>query len=91
MFSNADHFQQFTEDRFKATLPAPFRDIRFCGDSKELGTGIKNLKKAVKRTRKRWSWFTRAERLDRENGTWLGTLNYLPYEILEMIYYFLLD
>ena len=79
------------EDKFKATLPAPFEDIRWYYDLKDLKQGRKNLQKAVKRTRARWSWFTRAEKVDKENGTGFGTLNYLPYEIREMIYFLVLD
>lgn len=42
--------------------------------------------RALKQTKKRWCWFVRAQRLDTQRHTRLGTLGYLPQEVRELIY-----
>ena len=73
-------------DKFQATLP--FDAI---WTPKQARKSKKNRAKAIKRTKTRWSWFTRAEKLDKERRTGLGTLGYLPCEIREKILIYVLD
>ena len=40
----------------------------------------------LERTKQRWAWFSDAEDQDRERGTQLGTLGYLPWEIRQMVF-----
>ena len=42
--------------------------------------------KILRRTKERWCWFDKANKDDKEAGTRLGTLRYLPYEIREQIF-----
>ena len=60
---------------FAMTLPFKASKV-----SQELRAAI------IKRTKNRWAWFSRAEDLDEERGTQLGTLGYLPWEIRQKIF-----
>ena len=42
-------------------------------------------------TKQRWAWFSSARRRDDELGTRLGTLNYLPLEIRQIIYFYIVQ
>lgn len=46
---------------------------------------------SLQRTRQRWAWFSKAEDQDRERGTQLGTLGYLPWEVRQMVFEKLFD
>lgn len=47
--------------------------------------------KIMKRTKLRWCWFEEAMKDDKEAGTSLGTLRYLPYEIRQHIFKIVLE
>lgn len=40
----------------------------------------------LERTKQRWVWFSKAEYQDRERGTQLGTLGYLPWEVRQKVF-----
>ena len=44
------------------------------------------LQVMLERTKQRWAWFSKAEDHDKERGTQLGTLGYLPWEIRQKIF-----
>lgn len=70
------------EKTLRATLPF---DISKSGISRYYAARI------LEQTRKRWSWFVRAQELDLDRGMLLGTLGYLPLEIRLQIYKELYD
>ena len=45
---------------------------------------------ALIRTKSSWSWFVRAQHLDRVNNTRLGTLSYIPRELRDIIHDYIL-
>ena len=47
--------------------------------------------KTLRQTRARWCWFDKASNDDKDAGTRLGTLRYLPYEIRQQIFQILLE
>lgn len=59
---------------FAKTLPFKDSDV-----SREIRATI------LKRTEQRRVWFSKAEELDEERGTKLGTLGFLPWDIRQMI------
>ena len=69
-----------SDSEFAITLPFKARKV-----SQKLRAAI------IKRTKDRWAWFSRAEDLDEERGTQLGTLGYLPWEIRQKIFGELFD
>ena len=44
------------------------------------------LQVSLERTKQRWGWFSKAKDHDKERGTQLGTLGYLPWEIRQKIF-----
>jgi len=40
----------------------------------------------IKKTKKRWAWFSYARKKDDNLGTSLGTLGYLPWEIRQVVF-----
>ncbi|KAL9129711.1 MAG: hypothetical protein Q9217_001914 [Psora testacea] len=63
-------------DVFIATLPFKLQDVT-----------PKLAKTIIKRTQKRWKWFSEARKLDDRLGTSLGTLGYLPWEVRQHIFW----
>ena len=58
------------------------KTLPFCASEQS-----KTLRAALlERTKQRWAWFTDAEDQDRERGTHLGTLGYLPWEIRQEVF-----
>ena len=44
------------------------------------------LKVSLERTKQLWAWFSKAKDHDKERGTQLGTLGYLPWEVRQKIF-----
>lgn len=59
------------------TLPSEIRSLSYFSPLK---------RRTLKRTEERWCWFDQARKDDREAGTRLGTLRFLPYEVREQIF-----
>ena len=47
--------------------------------------------KTLRQTKARWCWFDKASKVDKDAGTRLGTLRFLPYEIRQQIFQIVLE
>ena len=62
-------------DKFTSTLPFTLIDVP-----------ARKAHRLIEKVRSSWTWYERATAVDQENGTSIGTLNYFPQEVRDLIY-----
>ena len=76
-------FQQiFTTADYAITVPFDIKSLSYFSLLKA---------KTLRQTKARWCWFDKASKNDKDAGTRLGTLRFLPYEIRQQIFQIVLE
>ena len=79
----ASMFQQiFTTADYAITVPFDVKSLSYFSLLKA---------KTLRQTKARWCWFDKASKDDKDAGTRLGTLRFLPYEIRQQIFQIVLE